>query len=141
MNPPTLSNRFALYCQDAPTPVHYAYISDEWIPVADSNELIGKVFKEYEYCQDTGTTQFSSDGTLTYTGYGANAIPHSMPSFSKAFSGEGLEDLRGDAIVKAKAFKISISGKTTYAYVAVGTSKNSKLDFAAGNYVTMGLSQ
>lgn len=136
-----LSNRFALYCQNAPTPVHYAYISDDWTPVTDSTELVGKVFKEYEYCQDTGTTQFSSDGTLTYTGYGVNAVPHSMPGFSKAFSGEGMEDPREDAIVKAKAFKISISGKITYAYVAVATSKNTKLDFGDGNYVTMGLSQ
>ncbi|MBI1626029.1 hypothetical protein [Comamonas suwonensis] len=136
-----LSNRFAQYCQSEPYPVHYAYISDDWTPVTDSNELVGKLFREYEYCQDTGITQFHSDGSLTYTPYGPNAQPNSMPGFSKAFSGEGMEDPDEDALVKAKAFKITINGKTTYAYVAVSTSKNSQLDFGAGNYVTMGLSE
>lgn len=136
-----LSNRFAQYCQSEPYSVHYAYISDDWTPVTDSNELVGKIFREYEYCQDTGFTQFHSDGSFTYTPYGSNAQPESLLGFSKAFTGEGMEDPREDAVVKAKAFKITINGKTTYAYVAVATSKNTKLDFGEGNYVTMGLSQ
>lgn len=136
-----LNNRFALYCQNEDSPADYAYISDDWTPVTDSSELIGKIFREYEYCQDTGYTQFHADDSFTYTPYGPNPVPNSMPGFSKAFSGEGMVDAGEDAVVKAKAFKITINGKTTYAYVAIATSNYSKLDYGHGNYVTMGLSQ
>ena len=59
----------------------------------------------------------------------------------KALTDAGMEDLDENALVHAKAYKITLGGKTTYAYISVATSKSSDKESRKGNYLTMGLSQ
>lgn len=143
-----LGNRIAQYCTQgagafgANQQGQYAYISEDWIPVTDTTELHGKVFNEYEDCSPTGTLEFRADNSVVFTENGG--VPDA-PSFgfSKALTSEGMEDLAENSITRAKVYKITLDGKTTYAYVSVSTQKGLTTPVIDGkaNYVTMGISQ
>lgn len=141
-----MGNRIAQYCKGetgamgAQQRGFYAYISEDWTPVTDSKELHGKVFKDYEDCVNTGTLEFLPDDSVVFTQTGQAPDAPDF-GFSKALTDAGMEDLDENALVHAKAYKITLGGKTTYAYISVATSKSSDKESRKGNYLTMGLSQ
>ena len=141
-----MGNRIAQYCKGedgamgAQQRGFYAYISEDWTPVTDGKELHGKVFKDYEDCVNTGTVEFLPDDSVIFTQTGQ--APDSPDfGFSKALTEAGMEDKDENALVHAKAYKITLNGKTTYAYITVATSMSSDKNTRWGNYLTLGLSQ
>ncbi|TYK71036.1 hypothetical protein FSY45_24240 [Comamonas sp. Z1] len=141
-----MGNRIAQYCKGeagamgAQQRGFYAYISEDWTPVTDTKELHGKIFNDYEDCINTGTVEFRPDDSVIFTQTGQ--APDSPDfGFSKALTTAGMEDTGENALVHAKAYKITLNGKTTYAYISVATSKSSDKESRWGNYLTMGLSQ
>lgn len=141
-----MGNRIAQYCKGEPGAMgaqqrgFYAYISEDWTPVTDSKELHGKTFLDYEDCVNTGTLEFLHDDSVIFTEYGQ--APDSPDfGFSKALTNEGMDDDGENALIHAKAYKITLDGKTTYAYITVATSKSNDKESRWGNYLTMGLSK
>ncbi|WP_232096869.1 hypothetical protein [Comamonas thiooxydans] len=143
-----LGNRIAQYCTQGAGAFgsnqhgQYAYLSEDWTPVTNTSELHGKVFNEYEDCSSTGTLEFRADDSVVFTENGG--VPDAPNfGFSKALSGEGMEDPAENSITHAKVYKITLDGKTTYAYVGVSTQKGLTTPVIDGkaNYVTMGISQ
>ena len=141
-----MGNRIAQYCKGetgamgAQQRGFYAYISEDWTPVTDTKELHGKVFNDYEDCVNTGTVEFLPDDSVIFTEHGQ--APDSPDfGFSKALTEAGMEDKDENALVHAKAYKITLNGKTTYAYISVATSMSSDKNTRWGNYLTLGLSQ
>lgn len=141
-----MGNRIAQYCKGeagamgAQQRGFYAYISEDWTPVTDTKELHGKVFNDYEDCVNTGTVEFLPDDSVVFTEHGQ--APDSPDfGFSKALTEAGMEDKDENALVHAKAYKITLNGKTTYAYISVATSISSDKNTRWGNYLTLGLSQ
>lgn len=95
---------------------HYVYLSDEFKEV-DYRELHGKSFAIYRDSKYVEDAVFGADGKPM--GAGGQAV---MPQeLAQAFGPQGLRDGQGgDATVtRAKAFKYTANGKTTYAMVAV----------------------
>lgn len=143
-----LGNRIAQYCTEGAGAFsdnqrsQYAYISEDWTPVTDTTELRGKVFADFEDCQNTGTVEFRADDSVVYTETG---MPPDAPDFgvSKALTSEGMEDIEDNSITYMKAYKITLDGKTTYAYIGVSTEKGSTTPAIDGesNYVTMGVTR
>ena len=141
-----MGNRIAQYCKGeagamgAQQRGFYAYISEDWTPVTDTKELHGKVFQDYEDCVNTGTVEFLPDDSVIFTETGKTPDAPDF-GFSKALTDAGMEDTGENALVHAKAYKITLDGKTTYAYISVATSKSNDKVSRWGNYLTMGLSQ
>ena len=143
-----LGNRIAQYCTQGAGAFgsnqhsQYAYISEDWTPVTNTAELHGLVFNDFEDCRQTGTVEFLSDDSVVFTENGG--VPDAPDfGFSKALTSEGMEDLAENSITHAKVYKITLDGKTTYAYVGVSTQKGLTTPVIDGkaNYVTMGISR
>lgn len=141
-----LGNRIAQYCKKdigafgSNQRGYYAYLSEDWTPVTDPSELHGKTFNDYEDCQNTGTLEFLANDSVVFTETGGTPDAPDF-GFSKALTAEGMEDTHENAIVHAKAYKITLNGKTTYAYISVATSKSNDKESPRGNYLTMGISR
>ncbi|TYK67494.1 hypothetical protein FSY59_27200 [Comamonas sp. Z3] len=143
-----LGNRIAQYCTQGAGAFgsshhgQYAYLSEDWVPVTDTSELHGKVFNEFEDCSSTGTLEIRADDSVVFTENGG--VPDAPNfGFSKALTSEGMEDPAENSITHAKVYKITLGGKTTYAYVGVSTQKGLTTPVIDGkaNYVTLGISQ
>lgn len=145
-----LGNKVAMLCTEGAgafgTSVRsqYVYLSEDWEPVTNLSELDDKKFNDYEDCWDTrtGTVEFDSvNDTFQYFGELDHTDPPT-PGFSKAFSEDGLvEEGKENQLAFARAFKLTLNGKTTYAVVGVTSELGSDKPTIDGdkNYVTLSL--
>lgn len=143
-----MGNRIAQYCTEGvgafgdPHRSQYAYISEDWTPVTNTAELHGLVFNDFEDCRQTGTVEFLSDDSVVFTENGG--VPDAPDfGFSKALTSEGMVNVEDNTVTFAKVYKITLEGKTTYAYIGVTSLKGSDKPVIDGktNFVTMGISR
>ena len=143
-----MGNRVAQYCTEGvgafgdPHRSQYAYISEDWTPVINTAELHGLVFNDFEDCRQTGTVEFLSDDSVVFTENGG--VPDAPDfGFSKALTSEGMVSVEDNTITFAKVYKITLEGKTTYAYIGVTSLKGSDKPVIDGktNFLTMGISR
>ena len=95
---------------------HYVYLSDEFTEV-DYREVLGKSFAAYADSQHVADVAIGLDGKLTDAN-GASAAPMDLTQW---FSPSGWSNGKGEnaTVTRAKAYRYTANGKTTYAVVAV----------------------
>lgn len=120
----------------------YVYVSEDLTPVTDVTELYGKSFTEYEDCASYGTSEFKADGSLVFTETGKQPDTPDV-NFGRAFTVEGYEDSANNVLQRAKAYKYTANGQTTYVYFVVSTQNGSTMPALNGetDFVLMGVSQ
>ncbi|MWL88592.1 hypothetical protein [Cupriavidus sp. SW-Y-13] len=122
----------------------YVFVSEELVPVTDVTELQGKTYVEYENCDagGSGTAVFNPDGSFVFTGNDNGGVPDAPDmNIAQAFTDQGREE--GESVVRAKAFKYTAGGVTTYVYLMVATKKGTTVPAINGetDYVLIGVSQ
>ncbi|MEN7528924.1 hypothetical protein [Cupriavidus sp. DL-D2] len=122
----------------------YVFVSEDLVPVTDPTELQGKTYLEHENCVTggTGTSVFNPDGSFVFTGDDNGGVPDEpITNIAQAFTDQGRE--HDDSVVRAKAFKYTADGVTTYVYLMVATKKGKTAPAIDGesDYVLIGVSR
>jgi len=122
----------------------YVYISDDLVEVTDVNELKGITFDDYEDCQLTGALAIDSQGNGIFTENGKGPDEPDA-NLLAAFTAEGREEVDNGitSVTRAKAYKFTLGGLTTYVYLGVSNKKGDTSLVFNGDptYVTMGVSR
>nr|WP_255662497.1 hypothetical protein [Acidovorax sp. D4N7] len=95
---------------------HYVYLSDEFTEV-DHREVLGKRFAVYQDSMHLMDVLVGTDGKLTQAGAPSERLLY----IAQLFSPEGSRDGQGEdaTIARARAYKHTADGKTTYVVVMV----------------------
>lgn len=102
--------------KDDKSSAHYVYLSDEFTEV-DPRELLGKSFAIYADSKHLIDVELGADGKLRQASDPSSTAMDVAPWFSAQGQREGE---REDAtITRAKAYKHTANGKTTYVVVSV----------------------
>lgn len=115
----------------------YVYTATGAVEVPVS-ELKGKNFVEYENCEESGTSTFNQDGSLTFTVNGESE-PETVSAADvfKLFSKEGWDE--GNEFSKAKAYKFYNGNQAFYYYLNNGNDVPFPANGTGDNYVVLGV--
>lgn len=123
----TLGNRVGMLCASTSgtSQGQYVFASTDMVEVTDPSELAGKQFDEFQDCAQKDVATWDASGNVQYSnGESDSGLFSAFQSAGKPVDG---------AVVHYKAYKGTVNGQLTYAYVLVSNQIGNNAAIIDGN--------